>query len=1091
MNWRWGRRIIYAAACAAVILLAYWLRDPLIPYGAIPSSASAISADSTGISEADQRHSEAVTALGDAIRESHRDLVSLAAAALAVPPDPDEAFDFLRRQRIDDQTGVIVYRSGAPFAWTGQVRNPPQLTGPGATIIFSPFYVTLQASASRGNLTAVAASVLHSEPPADRLAAGIDASLPQRDLVRGFRLTPLSDTTADHVIADEAGRPMLRAEALPASPDMIRFARTASARARGAIVFGILVLILIGITWRERRALLSRLGTLTVVLFGVSRVPWNNFSNFSRLFDPAYFFSPLGGPLTASPAAFIITSAVLLLSVIAIVRARLSHLPRIPAALGGILLAAAGIFIATRASGGIVLPTWGATAGLWIEWQAPLFLLLFAFGLASAWLMKAALQRRPVIDLRGATLIALACGAISTFIVWTKTTEQRLQLAMRDVGALQRPDPEATLLLNRFGSLLADYDSAGTRTDLLKRYAASDLAAAGLQVSLGVWQDTATQLVRLDLAELPYDQRELGSVVAQAMQIEEPVVHQSIGPTGHQVMLAVPHHAGGVTTAVATPRTRLVAENPYNELIGFDQPDKTEPPYTLILSDLASGARETSMTWRRVGNEWHGDQIVTTSLGPARAHVEIDLRTWPTRIVRAALIIVLDVAIAGILWALATMTEGGFFRWIKSRSTRWLKSYRGRLTLALFAFFAVPAVGFGVWSYQRLQRDDRGVRELLVRDILNAAAQSTASTGSLNESVLGAPLFLYVDGLLTSSSDSLYEMIAPAGRLLPRRMYINITQHGELTGSARQVVAGTTMSWGFRAIAGRAPGSHVLAAPARHDELVLDRRRRDLTLLVLFATAVGAIAAFWLSGIAARVLARDLELSRIEVARAERVLAWGEMARQVAHEIKNPLTPIRLGVQHLRRAKSDPRVDFDKVLNENVNRILAEIDRLDNIARTFTRYGTAPAELPPPEVIDVAAILRDVVALEKMGIGGVTWTLTGADEPAHARARTDELRDVILNVFENARLARAHNVDVRVGRNEKTVTLHITDDGSGIASASLPRVFEPHFSTRTTGSGLGLAISRRLLESWGGEIDIESEEGSGARVTITLQAAAA
>src|SRR4029079_9217460 len=74
-----------------------------------------------------------------------------------------------------------------------------------------------------------------------------------------------------------------------------------------------------------------------------------------------------------------------------------------------------------------------------------------------------------------------------------------------------------------------------------------------------------------------------------------------------------------------------------------------------------------------------------------------------------------------------------------------------------------------------------------------------------------------------------------------------------------------------------------------------------------------------------------------ELARAQRVLAWGEMARQVAHEIKNPLTPIRLGVQHLRRARSDSRVDFDRVLEQNVNRILSEIDRLDEIARALTR----------------------------------------------------------------------------------------------------------------------------------------------------------
>jgi signal transduction histidine kinase len=495
------------------------------------------------------------------------------------------------------------------------------------------------------------------------------------------------------------------------------------------------------------------------------------------------------------------------------------------------------------------------------------------------------------------------------------------------------------------------------------------------------------------------------------------------------------------------------------------------------------------MTWRRVGNEWHGDEILSTSLGPSRAHVEVDLRSWPTRIVRASLIVTLDVAIAGILWALATMAEGGFLRWLRGRATRWARSYRGRLTLALFAFFVIPAVGFAVWSYQRLQRDDRGVRELLVREILNAAAQGTPTYAS--EGAGGAPLFVFSDGILSSSTDPLYDLIAAAGRILPRRAFVNITQHGELTASARQPVGQSTMFWGYRAVSGRNGASFVLAAPARSDELLLDRRRRDLTLLVLFATAIGGIAAFWLSGIAARVLARDLELSKIEVARAERVLAWGEMARQVAHEIKNPLTPIRLGVQHLRRAKSDPRVDFDKVLDENVGRILSEIDRLDKIARTFSRYGSAPGELPPAEKVDVAAILRDVVALERMGIGGVSWTLEGADEPVFAEARKDELRDVFLNVFENSRLARARTVNVRVARGDRAVTIDVSDDGAGIARGSLSRVFEPHFSTRTTGSGLGLAISRRLLDSWGGTIDLNSEEGKGAHVTITLQAAAA
>jgi nitrogen fixation/metabolism regulation signal transduction histidine kinase len=233
-----------------------------------------------------------------------------------------------------------------------------------------------------------------------------------------------------------------------------------------------------------------------------------------------------------------------------------------------------------------------------------------------------------------------------------------------------------------------------------------------------------------------------------------------------------------------------------------------------------------------------------------------------------------------------------------------------------------------------------------------------------------------------------------------------------------------------------------------------------------------------------------------ELARAQRVLAWGEMARQVAHEIKNPLTPIRLGVQHLRRAYQADRGDFATVLAQNVDRILAEIDRLDQIARSFSRYGTAPGARPTGQPTDVAAVVRDVVALEHMGAaeagGRVTWRLEGADAPCHALAQSDELREVLLNVLENARLAGAGDVRVALRADASAGTVHITvhDDGGGIPAEVLPRIFEPHFSTRTSGSGLGLAISRRLVEGWGGGIDVRSEAGQGTRVEITLAAVA-
>jgi signal transduction histidine kinase len=169
-----------------------------------------------------------------------------------------------------------------------------------------------------------------------------------------------------------------------------------------------------------------------------------------------------------------------------------------------------------------------------------------------------------------------------------------------------------------------------------------------------------------------------------------------------------------------------------------------------------------------------------------------------------------------------------------------------------------------------------------------------------------------------------------------------------------------------------------------------------------------------------------------------------------------------------------------------VKRILSEIDRLDEIARSFSRYGSAPADLPPAVSMDVAAVVRDVVDLETMGDRDVKWRLHGADRPAWAMGRKDEMRDVLLNVFENARLAGARHVDVTIREDDRRVTIETVDDGAGITPEVLPRIFEPHFSTRTTGSGLGLAVTRRLIDAWGGEIAITSENGKGARVLIAL-----
>ena len=1035
-----------------------------------------------------RRH--ALTSLASAIAAERVALIAAARRAVDAPSAVDATFDFLRVIPMTPASGLVLLENEVPVAWAGQLTADPRSFTTPVGVLRTPFYTVVGVQLGRGYRRAVAMSVIHADAPSDRLAAALDDVVAETEPISGFTYYAGADTAGTVVFA-AGGAPLLRADATPLPLEMVQFASVSKVRATGTVLLGASLILFLATSWRHRKRPMARFGALAVSAVAVGVAPWNAISNTARAFDPAYYFSPLGGPFTSNAGALLFSGVLLLLATYAAIRYRRVRLPRVVAAALAVLLAVSGVALVVAAADGIQHPLWGSTASLWVSWEVPLFLFLFSFWLLALWLAGLAMGLRASANVRTSAAVAILAGAVTVALVWRTTTKERLELAAADIATLQRPDEEVATLLSRFGSQLAVYDSAGSRAELLKRYAASDLASAGLPVTLGAWLPRESR-AELRLAPMTVDSTLLLSIVKSSRDSARVIMRQAIGTNGRQVLMAVPHRDASVTSVVASPRTQLVGRDPFATLLGFPPPVQTEPPYRLTLSDVPpdAGMRASAIAWRQMGDEIHGDQLIETSRGLARAHAEVDLHSWFGRFERGLLMAILDAAVAGVLWALAAIAEGGFPRFARSRAKRWVRSYRGRLTLVLFTFFVVPALAFAVWSYQRLRRDDRDVRELIVRETLHSVTESgDLSMIDSTARISATPIFLYSGGLLSRASDGLLDELAPAGRGLPPRVYVTIAARGELAASWQANIAQSPVLFGYTAAAGPGDERYVLAAPARSDEIVLDRRRRDLTVLVLFATVLGGVAALWLSGIAAKRLARDLELSRIEVARAERVLAWGEMARQVAHEIKNPLTPIRLGVQHLLRARTDRRVDFDRVLGDNVGRILSEIDRLDEIARAFSRYGSAPSDLPPPENIDVAAILRDVVALERMGVGDIKWVLNGVAEPLHARGRTDELRDVLLNVFENARLARARSVAVTLREGTRTVCIDVIDDGAGIATTALPRVFEPHFSTRTTGSGLGLAISRRLLESWGGTIDIVSEEGKGAHVTLTLQAA--
>ncbi len=217
-----------------------------------------------------------------------------------------------------------------------------------------------------------------------------------------------------------------------------------------------------------------------------------------------------------------------------------------------------------------------------------------------------------------------------------------------------------------------------------------------------------------------------------------------------------------------------------------------------------------------------------------------------------------------------------------------------------------------------------------------------------------------------------------------------------------------------------------------------------------------------------------------DVTHAARVLAWGEMARQVAHEIKNPLTPIRLGVQHLRRVSRERPDQLDKVLEETSDRILVEIDRLDTIARAFSRFGLPASARAPLEVVDLSAVAREVAGLYRLTDDGTVVEVEGP-ELVRVPARLDEVKEVLGNILENARNAGAKRIVLRI----KTGRVDVVDNGRGIAAELLPRIFEPRFSTTTSGSGLGLAIVRRLVEGWGATVQVSSQVGRGSTVSVS------
>jgi signal transduction histidine kinase len=234
-------------------------------------------------------------------------------------------------------------------------------------------------------------------------------------------------------------------------------------------------------------------------------------------------------------------------------------------------------------------------------------------------------------------------------------------------------------------------------------------------------------------------------------------------------------------------------------------------------------------------------------------------------------------------------------------------------------------------------------------------------------------------------------------------------------------------------------------------------------------------------------MAADLKRQRAELERTQRLEAWADMARQVAHDIKNPLTPIQLSAEHARRVNIDRGRPLSPVLDECVNAILGQVTLLRQISAEFSSFASSPT--PRPESTDIAALIHEVVEPYRTGLAGrVTIVVdAAAGVPTITIDRTLFSR-ALTNVIENALHAMPGGGKLTVSCRLSTghVVVEVSDTGVGMDADALAKIFEPYFSTKATGTGLGLTIAKRNIELNGGAISVASRRGVGTTVTMTL-----
>ncbi|SFZ89961.1 His Kinase A (phospho-acceptor) domain-containing protein [Flaviramulus basaltis] len=228
----------------------------------------------------------------------------------------------------------------------------------------------------------------------------------------------------------------------------------------------------------------------------------------------------------------------------------------------------------------------------------------------------------------------------------------------------------------------------------------------------------------------------------------------------------------------------------------------------------------------------------------------------------------------------------------------------------------------------------------------------------------------------------------------------------------------------------------------------------------------------------------ELEESAIQLARSEREQAWREMAKQVAHEIKNPLTPMRLTVQNFQR-KFDPNDEnIHSKVDEYSKTLIQQIDTMSSIASAFSNFAKMPAQ--QNEMLNVVKIVK--LALDIFNEDYIVFT--AEKEEIIAKLDRTQLIRVVTNLVKNSIQSIPDNRTPKIGVNVKTddevIVITVADNGSGILEENIEKVFEPKFTTKSSGMGLGLAMVKNIVETYKGTITFVSEKDKGTTFKVVF-----